>query len=518
MLSGFYHNKEYFCHYSLHGHLEFFLSTLKSFATHKSTNVLFLHVMRFDFASLLWDSIYNSKVQRAPDSIFFSLIKEKVTIEIHMGKVQFGKIIYHSENSHPVTVHIIDSFSFFKTSLKAALIMLKASVQKEERPEDFGLKIESWNRIKKYFRADLKGGFLLGEAIINFHKQNDVSLSVSVAHLSSKIFRHKYLKFDIKKLHKIDNWLSLRSYHGGKNGFYVEPGRYKCKELDIRSAYPEAMKQLPNFYHGKIKVVKEFTSIHGIYSIKGYVKDCKYSIIFTDNFKAIKGQRVENAHITGYELKEAIDSGELELESCNGIVWSHSDTTDSPFIKFVDDMYEKKEHSTNKVERYFYKTILSSLYGKFIQRVEIDSHKYRVGSMFFPFLASLITGFVRAKIHRLEHEYQSLHTATDSVMTMKDFTETSTEIGSLKLEVDGICDILRCKLYVHYDKQGIPVKWGLHGFQGTVDDLVKFITENDIYKIKKAQYIVKRLVGWKESFHTGLHPNQQIERKMELRI
>ena len=78
--------------------------------------------------------------------------------------------------------------------------------------------------------------------------------------------------------------------------------------------------------------------------------------------------------------------------------------------------------------------------------------------------------------------------------------------------------MVRCKLYVYYDTAGKPVKWGLHGFQGNVDDLIKFITESDIYKIKNAQYVVKRLVGWKESFHTGVHPGKEVEHITQLRI
>lgn len=153
--------------------------------------------------------------------------------------------------------------------------------------------------------------------------------------------------------------------------------------------------------------------------------------------------------------------------------------------------------------RLFYKLCLNSLYGKFIARHrDFETGDKIGGSMFDPSIASLITGFVRAKIHRLEHKYNALHTATDGLITQKTpkKSDLGINLGDLKQENYGPCLILRNKLYLHYDESGKLIKSGLHGFEGSPDELLK------IWKSAKKTYSIKRLTRWSESWHIGLPP------------
>ncbi len=131
--------------------------------------------------------------------------------------------------------------------------------------------------------------------------------------------------------------------------------------------------------------------------------------------------------------------------------------------------------------------------------------------MFDPAVASLITGFVRAKIHGLEHRYRALHTATDGFITKKlPFKKDLGEgIGQLKASPRGNVLILRNKLYLFFDaKSGKLLKAGLHGFQTTLGETQYQAAERlkKLYDAGKSVYHVDRLTKWSEAWHTNSIP------------
>lgn len=494
-------------------YLSDFLECLFSLPNQKKTTIVAAaHYLPFDLSVLLWPIVNPNKFPRvrAPKQIEFSIPKYRCAIFASLGKPAFMRV-----RRGKVTYYVIDTYSFLGVSLDSALKTIGAPVQKLEKPKDLGKRIIPQKEVTPYLEADTRGVYILLEHIIKLHQEYRTKLCISLPQLAGRIFCHGYMKKDFVRLPSCALMGSLLSYHGGKNTFVGKPGWHnKVWDLDIRSAFPEAMRQLPNFeggqWHSTDRAERALKEPHGIYRVSGFAKNCPWGSIFNHEFKKVEGSFM-NTWVTGYELVEAVESGELKISKLSGFFFK-DDGGESAFKKFVDDFYRLKELAADKIKRQFYKNILVSLYGKFIQRNEQDDGTKKTGAMFDPAVASLITGFVRAKIHRLEHKYKSLHTATDGLLTQKkpDPADLGEGLGQLKQENFGKCLIIRNKLYLHYDEKGNLFKRGLHGFQGTPEELLR------LWKLKKSEYRIERLVKWAEAWHIGIPPGYPLKRKMFL--
>lgn len=496
-------------------HIGFLLDHLFNLPSHGYTTVCGAHYLVFDLGVLFWETLNpaTSKAPRAPRRSFFSLLRCKTEIEIIWSKPCFAKFKRSGK-----TVHIIDSFAFFTMSLAKALLMVGGLVQKQEKPRDLGKRLIPKKELEPYLQADIKGGYELLKEIERLHNKYQVRLCVSLPQLSGRVFRHIYVKKDFPKPGKPLIHGALLAYHGGKNSFIGRPGWYKdCYDLDINSAYPEAMRQLPNFERGQWSIGRDLSFVkqnpHGIYRINGTCRVCPYGVIYTHEFKRVAG-RFTNLWVTGYEILEGVRSGEVSIDRVYGWGFRATGDSENPFRKFVDDFYRQKQNAKSKTEGHFYKLILNSLYGKFIQRTEDEDGNFTAGSMFDPTIGSLITGFVRARLHSLEHKYSAIHTATDGFITRErpNPADLGTGLGALKQENFGPCLILRNKLYLHFDGNGNLRKSGLHGFEGNALDLEK------LWKSSKRIYSISRLVKWSESWHIGLPPGTELIRKKVLNI
>jgi DNA polymerase type B, organellar and viral. len=159
---------------------------------------------------------------------------------------------------------------------------------------------------------------------------------------------------------------SLLSYHGGKNGLYVDGGFYEnVSEIDLNSAYPYAMKCLPSFLKGEYRQVNKYmgNKYVGIYCVSGKLK-CPYNIFFNHEFKPIENGDVRDIWITSYELEEALKYKEFDMVKCFGYIWIPDDDR-NPLGEYVDYFYKKKQETPKTNSMYhFYKLALNSLYGK----------------------------------------------------------------------------------------------------------------------------------------------------------
>ena len=182
-----------------------------------------------------------------------------------------------------------------------------------------------------------------------------------------------------------------------------------------------------------------------------------------------------------------------------------------------------------------YKILLNALYGKFIQSREVEAAdgnvRWRHGPLYHPMLASLITGHTRAVMHRLEHEVEAIHTATDGVFcginkSPRDGVFSwapQSGLGSIESEGrDMTLCMLRNKLYILYARDGDYAsatrpgeyvhKFAKHGFQGTLQQL----EECAAYDTRN--YTVHKPNTLKTSVNRGLVPNKFEDRALSLNL
>lgn len=486
--------------------LDKFLNYLFQKGLSKTSNVVFFHNIDYDLSVILYK--YHKKFLGRKN---IKIVYKDFFITFVYSNTSF--CVIKKKNKRFIC---IDSFRFVQTSLEKFGELIKAKVQKLEKPSFLGERKPKTRKERLYFEQYARNDVLLlweiANWILNLHKEYNVYLTYSNANLSERIFRHYYLKPYMNFELPPKNWIEpcVLSYHGGKNGFYLDrnQGIYLLRngcELDIISAYPYALSQLPNFASGVYKEVdKVVDDYEGVYIVDGYCLNDKYPVIFTHDFKVIPyGQKIENLCITSYELKEALRTNEIEIKKIKGLVYIPDNKFNNPLKEFVNDFFVRKEQAKNIDERTFYKIILNSLYGKFIQAIDYEDginylltekgvieleKEFTAGNCFHPMIATLTTGFVRVMIHQLEHKFNAVHTSTDSIICKynKNIEKCCNDkLGGLELKIKGDCYLIRNKLYV-WLVNGKIEKYALHGFLGSPELLLNLIkTKTYKYKVRK---------------------------------
>jgi hypothetical protein len=225
---------------------------------------------------------------------------------------------------------------------------------------------------------------------------------------------------------------------------------------------------------------------------------------------------ISDAWTTSYELDAAIAEGEIEVTRCVG--WIMRGDPGGPLTAYVDRFFEQKRTAIGAA-RNAAKLFLNSLYGKFFQKVPLgiigyydadnlddDGHvqlvqtdptalfDYQAGGLYHPPIASLITGFVRAKIHRLEHKYEAIMTSTDGFFAMgkPDPADIGKQLGGLTVE-RGHLSIWRERLYDFRPRGNGKAKYALHGFRGKLDDLRKIPIRAGKFEYWATQVITNKL-------------------------
>lgn len=501
-------------------------------------HVVYVHNLDFDLIEFLW-GVHPKLVENGGE---FAFDVGKWHISGVYGTPTFCRI----SNGHNTTIYLINSYSFYRGSLANAAELFCPDLPKLKRPEGLGEKKFTAKDIAfcEYAMRDAEVAFHIGLAIEKLHQEFDLQQCVSVADMAARIFRHRFLTYCIPQPSREVIEMALLSYHGGKNNLACKPGWYShVTALDISSAYPHAMSVLPAFSNEKlykrlrVKAMTRSVPDYGVYRVTGQVAKCAWPCVFSHSFKPLSGA-IDSVCIQGIELNEALRSGEFKATKIDGWFYDVERDHQAPaFRAFVDDFYSRKEREKDPVMRYMYKTILNSVYGKFIQTrktsrvtyVDIDAGKVTMaseliaGGMFHPFIASSITAHTRAVMHRYEHQYDALHTATDGIFTQsKRLPNGVKKLGSLSVEVQGDLLLVRNKCYILYSRGGETqskvfkgkkiAKYALHGFQGSVHDLERMIATG------RRKYEVKRPNRLRESLKRKLTPNKFERRQYTLKV
>jgi DNA polymerase type B, organellar and viral len=510
----------------------------------KVQHVVYVHNLAFDLIEFLWGT-HERLIENSGE---FDFSADGYSIRGIYGSPTFCTL----RKGDDICVHLCDSFSFYRGSLAQAAMLYCPELPKLRRPLGLGQRkyTASSTAFVEYAMRDAQVTYHIGKSIEALHHEFDLKQCVSIADMAARIFRHSFLSYTIPQPTTEIVHASLDAYHGGKNNLTVESGIHRgVYGIDISSAYPHAMRDMPAFSDGNLYKAfrtKRGERIHrvpdyGVYRVDGTLAPCKWPALFSHAFKPLCGS-VEGTWIQGFELNESISSGEFKPTKVIGNFYqAESDIQASALRGFCDDFYRRKQSEKDKIRRYGYKLILNSISGKFIQtrkrtlKTYVDCDTLDVGSaselvaggMFHPFIAAAITAHTRARIHQLEHKYEALHTATDGIFTQRRpdrdvVSGDATQLGQLTQDAHGELLIVRNKCYIMYDKSGAKKskayrgkrisKYALHGFQGSVYDLERMV------KTGARRYRINKPNRLKEALARGLTPNDFVEREMNLNV
>lgn len=402
-----------------------------------------------------------------------------------------------------VRIRFLDAHAFFSTSLAKAAIMLGVGT-KLDKPPEFRRRDWQSRTFQEYAKRDAYITRLLGERIIEMHREYDVPTCISAPHFASSVFRRKFLADEIDLPSEHLEQYGLWSYHGGKNGYYRDGPAdiMSVYAYDIRSAYPEAMRALPHPAWSEFHASAEYVpNTHSIWRALIEYDPCVFRGVQNKAGTWLGYSGRFSVYATGYELDAMIEYGECRIVRAVGYIMRGP--TGGPLVDYVDKFYSLKSTTKHDTERVTAKLFLNSLYGKFFQKVGIGAvgsyvwetgdyiasdleqdHDYIAGGLYHPPIASLITGYVRAKIHRLEHKYTALMTSTDGIFATRAPIrgDLGTSLGMLDVS-RGRLRIWRERLYI-FDagEHGIEDcsdagckdhKTALHGFRGKAHELAR---------------------------------------------
>lgn len=286
---------------------------------------------------------------------------------------------------------------------------------------------------------------VLGERIADVWTLLDVAPAPTPAATGARVFRRHFLPKQLTRPPYAVESAAEMSFHGGKIGLWVEKGsKVRVHVYDMRAAYGWALTRIPAFLSGEwtpIRGLPPDDKVDGFARITGKVLPCKWPVIASHDGRWLRGEAVYRTWVTLYELREAIASKEVELDECVSWVWQETGAGGSPWASFGAEVFRRRDLCTDAL-RSVYKLALVGLYGKTVQRSAVppfppdgDAYEhgvpvvycnrgapderraryFRAGGLYYPVVGSLVTGMVRAAVHRVEHEYGAVHTAVDAV-------------------------------------------------------------------------------------------------------
>lgn len=230
--------------------------------------------------------------------------------------------------------------------------------------------------------------------------------------------------------------MAYRSYYGGrfeilKRGF-IGTGSV----IDINSAYPYAITQIPDLLNGKWTRQKR---IHkdakiGFFRIRAKIPDCKYipPFPFRVNHSIIFPSGEFETYVTLQELQACEDTNFYRILEGYQFI-PNSDIY--PYREFIEKLYQKRMElkERNDPLQLPIKIILNSIYGKTGQTVN-----NRIGNLFNPVIFAFITGFCRAQLYNFvrKHDIEKdvVFFATDSICTTKKLDVNSTVLGNFSFD------------------------------------------------------------------------------------
>jgi hypothetical protein len=212
---------------------------------------------------------------------------------------------------------------------------------------------------------------------------------------------------------------ATRAYKGGIFDLRVKGLCDNITEIDIVSAYPEKIANLPDLVNGKWRRVFDINSdaSFGIYHVLRQFDG--FSPYFSTKLGKIVYPYTRDLledYITAPEVLFLRERG-FFVKILDGYEFYHEclEQKEYPFFELVYQLFEIKNKSRESGDLDMYnvsKTIMNAIYGKFVQRNPV------LGKLFNPIYGSYITALTRIQITKIAEKYFSeiYEIATDAAI------------------------------------------------------------------------------------------------------
>ena len=341
------------------------------------------------------------------DSFIFRIWGKTVTI--YNLKNLFDTDLLHTAENYGLTYysklgeeyHLIDKKRFY-TDLEYKRIVLLSNELDAKVLIDI-----AWNMLNTF--KDITGH--LPKSIYTNGSLARSYLLANIDKIGSKNLNFNMIFAGVPKRKQLLEY-AMKTYHGGKIESYVLGYIKKAKIIDITSAYPFALSNLP-LIKPEIIYSKDINLINNYFYV---FINCKIEIKSKSLIHpCIVENPINQSNISPYGFFEAtitkIEYDYLLKHGANVEVIDfyavESDNNIYPYKELINEMFDKRMASTktNISLSLMYKKILNSLYGITYELTDIYSEcdngniiwqGYRAGDFFNPVIASYITASTRS--------------------------------------------------------------------------------------------------------------------------
>lgn len=385
------------------------------------------------------------------------------------------------------------------------------------------------------------------------------AIKLTLPSLAMYDFRKNYLTDDLQFSELVDEFYD--SYYGGRTEAF-KIGKVNAKVYDVNSMYPYAMlttvfpdvKSLKKEVKADIKFLMFCLKYYeGMASVKVRHPELYFGMLpcrmeVNKSEKLVFPVGVFETVVNFNELRFAISQG-VEVLKVNYIVYSNPQK--SPFVKFIEDNYSKRNESKDELNRTIYKLKMNSLYGRFAMRMKLsttyfneipfqlieelkeadkycdiqlfneqrsdcflitENEKFKNSFFSIPTYSSYITSAARVLLLKalIANEKQGVcYCDTDSVFLEGQFKgELSDKLGDFKLEEKTVTEIHGLKNYKYIDSTG------------KLFDVIKGISKNSVKVIdpetKNISYQTEKYLKTKQALRNNKDAGQSYVMKKSL--
>ena len=405
-----------------------------------------------------------------------SKLKELVeTCEVSVGKYQ---VKYIPKKMFSITLNrksyrFFDLAQFYEMSLERAAILYCSAGKNPDNLDRalIGSSQDYWEEnyelIRKYCIQDCVLTCELGNGLQEDLIQTTGTVSktyISQAGVSKDYFRRKCNIPDVRKVPEYAQYCAFQAYHGGRFEVTERGAIGPASCIDINSAYPAEISKLIDISAGRWTRVTKLSddAYYGFYLASVNIPYMHLPPLAMNLFNTVvypcgkwtayfsKGELQRVGEIGSYQVISGAEFRPYVLRY--------------PFKEAIETLYAKKQSTPKKSYQYkLYKKLMNSLYGCFYEKILQADGRYKVGLLFNPVYATLITANTRLQLWDEARGYGKgcVSLATDGLLIRGDHEFPDSKIlGEWGYDGCGECTILRSGIYALGDtmKQRCVIK------------------------------------------------------------